>query len=193
MKRIQDKSRENYQSELKPASSQKLQLDMWTRHHNISSTVEPAVSRWMSSEFTLISIFFRLLLYLMNSCKASSKILRCYFCYIYRYLIANRSAIEFLVHIKDNPLELQLNDLPHKKEVPSHNLQAVSQGQGTKGPFNKHQILTLWTYPERMYLLGTNWFPKQFGSVVVSEDLWSSNIPFYVRASKTYNINIFSK
>ena len=140
MKRIQGKSRENYQSELKPASSQKLQLDMWTIHHNISSTVEPTVSRWMSAGFTLIHKFLRILLYLMNSCKPSSKILRCYFCYIYRYLIANRNAIKFLANIKDNPLELQLNDLPHKKEVPSHNLQAVFQGQDTKGPFNKHQI-----------------------------------------------------
>ena len=79
-----------------------------------------------------VSIFMRLLSYLMNSCKPFLKILRCYFCYIYRYLIAIGNTINFTVYIKDKSLKLQSNNLPHRKGVPSHNLPTVSQGQATK-------------------------------------------------------------
>ena len=90
-----------------------------------------------------VSIFMRLLPYLMNSCKPSPKILRCYFCYIYRYLIAIRNTINFNVYMKDKSLKLQSNNLPHRKGVPSHNLPTVSQGQATKHPFNKHQTFDI--------------------------------------------------
>ena len=90
-----------------------------------------------------VSIFIRLLSYLMNSCKPVLKILRCYFCYTYRYLIAIGNTINFTVYMKDNSLKLQSNNLPHRKGVPSHNLPTVSQGQATKHPFNKHQTFDI--------------------------------------------------
>ena len=52
MTRIQDKSKEAYQSEPKFASSQKLQLDMLTIPHNKSSTVWVAISRWTGQWLT---------------------------------------------------------------------------------------------------------------------------------------------
>ena len=90
-----------------------------------------------------VSIFMRLFPYLMNSCKPSLKILRCSFCYIYRYLIAIRNTINFIVSMKDKSLKLQSNNLPHRKGVPSRNLPTVSQGQATKHPFNKHQTFDI--------------------------------------------------
>ena len=90
-----------------------------------------------------VSIFMRLLPYLMNNCKPHPMILRCYFCKIYRYLIAIGNTINFTVYMKDKLLKLQSNNLPHRKGVPSHKLPTVSQGQATKHPFNKHQTFDI--------------------------------------------------
>ena len=115
MTRVQDKSREAYQLEPKFVNSQKLQLDMLMIPPQQIINCMTGSQQVKRQLLNTISILMRLLTYLMNSCKPSSRILRCYFRYIYRHLIAIGNTINFIVHMKDYPLESQSNYLPHRK------------------------------------------------------------------------------
>ena len=140
MTRIQDKSREAYQSEPKFASSQKLLFDMLMICHNKSSTVWVAVSRWIGQWLARFPYSWDFCLTWWTVVNPTRRFLGVISAKIYRYLIAMGNTINFTVYVKDKSLKLQSNNLPHRKEVPSHNLPTVSQGQATK-----HQHLTLWS------------------------------------------------
>ena len=148
MTRIQDKSREAYQSKPKFASSQKLQFDMLTICHNKSLTVRVAFSRWTGLSGQWLTRFpysWDFCLTWWTVVNPTRRFLGVISAKIYRYLIDIENTINFTVYMKDKSLKLQSNNLPHRKGVPSHNLPTVSQGQATKHPFNKHQHLTLWS------------------------------------------------
>ena len=145
MTRIQDKSREAYQSEPKFANSQKLQLDMLTIPHNKSSTVWVAISRWTGQWLTRFPNSWDFCLTWWTVVNPPRRFLGVISAiYIGTWLLSG-TTINFIVYMKDKSLKLQSNSLPHRKGVPSHNLPTVSQGQATKHPFNKHQHVTLWT------------------------------------------------